>query len=376
MHSVLAIPAVNGCRCDARLGFGQICGHRLSTDSVDGCKANSLYACDQNTPNGWANESGAHNQHALNLPHCGLTTVNSAPTGGDDHPWVATFYRRSMGANQGVEQFCAGVIITDRLILSAAHCFQRRKLLDFRMMIGSQEVTLSTKGTIVLKPESVSFPGLISKRWIKLHDQYSNSTHVNDIALIRTSQAISFQIKNGSFTVNSACLPAAHHEPKGHVISAGRSYQPSGVTTTTTTRAPRARRRFRSLEEEGVVKLKMMTSSVINANDCKRVANETRYKDLDGGYEIHNILISETRFCVMSSVAPGLAIGGAGYNGPAYGDSGTAYIQYVKNRAHVVGLVSYFDPEMKNPTTQVTKVSKFLDWISESAQLNLDAVVF
>ena len=45
-----------GCRCDARLGFGTICGHRLSVDPSDGCQPNSLYFCDQKVPNGLAQE--------------------------------------------------------------------------------------------------------------------------------------------------------------------------------------------------------------------------------------------------------------------------------------------------------------------------------
>lgn len=45
-----------GCRCDARLGFGNICGHRLALSPSDGCKRNSLYFCDKNIPNGLAQE--------------------------------------------------------------------------------------------------------------------------------------------------------------------------------------------------------------------------------------------------------------------------------------------------------------------------------
>ena len=46
-----------GCRCDSRLGFGNICGHRLTISPTDGCKPNSLYFCDKNIPNGWAQET-------------------------------------------------------------------------------------------------------------------------------------------------------------------------------------------------------------------------------------------------------------------------------------------------------------------------------
>jgi hypothetical protein len=54
--SLICVTLVLSCRCDSRLGFGTICGHRLGLERGDGCKSHSIYFCDQNTPNGFANE--------------------------------------------------------------------------------------------------------------------------------------------------------------------------------------------------------------------------------------------------------------------------------------------------------------------------------
>ena len=39
-------------------------------------------------------------------------------------PWVAQIQVRAPGGGYGYEQHCGGTIISDDLILTAAHCFQ------------------------------------------------------------------------------------------------------------------------------------------------------------------------------------------------------------------------------------------------------------
>lgn len=43
------------CRCDSRMGFGNICGHRLGLEQ-DGCNQQVVYFCDHQSPNGLAHE--------------------------------------------------------------------------------------------------------------------------------------------------------------------------------------------------------------------------------------------------------------------------------------------------------------------------------
>ena len=57
LFEIILFKISNGCRCDARVGFGNICGYRLSISRSDGCQPNALYFCDKNLPNGSAVET-------------------------------------------------------------------------------------------------------------------------------------------------------------------------------------------------------------------------------------------------------------------------------------------------------------------------------
>merc|ERR1712119_145750 len=51
-----------------------------------------------------------------------MRIVGGTEAGPNEFPWQAHLYRKAAGG-RGTESFCGGSIISDRLILTAAHCF-------------------------------------------------------------------------------------------------------------------------------------------------------------------------------------------------------------------------------------------------------------
>lgn len=94
--------------------------------------------------------------------------------------------------------FCGGVIITDRWVLTGAHCFNEEIYSDIDNVVGLVgEHDLSTPNE-TLYTESYQL-----EKYIR-HENYSQDDYDqnNDIALVKTARSIAF-----NRAVGPACLP-------------------------------------------------------------------------------------------------------------------------------------------------------------------------
>ena len=92
-------------------------------------------------------------------------------------PWQVLIIHSSSS-----EAFCGGALIDDSTILSAAHCF------DPILSNGDNPLEwIYAVGQISKNPEYI---GGIAE--IMIHESYSNDTHNNDIALLKTLEPIRF----------------------------------------------------------------------------------------------------------------------------------------------------------------------------------------
>ncbi|GIY95979.1 clotting factor B [Caerostris extrusa] len=104
-------------------------------------------------------------------------------------PWMVSIHVSKNGARS--RYICGGSLITNRHILTAAHCFDTRN--RFSVKVGSNTITTG--------------PSLASKEFIdvlnfRIHEDYVPRIHYHDIALLTLVKSVSY-----SEHVSSICLP-------------------------------------------------------------------------------------------------------------------------------------------------------------------------
>uniref|UniRef100_A0A182QQ34 Peptidase S1 domain-containing protein n=1 Tax=Anopheles farauti TaxID=69004 RepID=A0A182QQ34_9DIPT len=126
--------------------------------------------------------------------YCGRGKTSSRIVGGDaadvkEYPWIVMLlYRGSF--------YCAGSLINDRYILTAAHC-----VLSF------------TPSQLLAKLYDVEHSEMVTRTIVKLqgHERFSLDTFNNDIALAKLQQPVDI---GGSFI--AICLPVSGRSYTGH----------------------------------------------------------------------------------------------------------------------------------------------------------------
>ncbi|XP_058115936.1 venom serine protease-like [Anopheles ziemanni] len=130
---------------------------------------------------------------ALKIPcDCGRrktrTIVGGTPTQANEFPMMAALLD-----SVSKKLFCGATIVTERFVLTAAHCLLGRVVSTTGILVGDQNIASSTDtpySQVLLVSTFISNPG------------YNDTTRVNDIALVRTTNEIVFNPG-----VGRVCLP-------------------------------------------------------------------------------------------------------------------------------------------------------------------------
>jgi len=121
---------------------------------------------------------------------CGITKkqriVNGEESGAGDWPWMVTLETSSGG------YYCGGSIISNRFVLTAAHCVGYKGEKVF-VVIGDHDKTDDGE-TVTKRIKGRAVP----------HKNYNPGTMDNDVAVVRLNEAIDFSLYNGN--VGPVCL--------------------------------------------------------------------------------------------------------------------------------------------------------------------------
>ncbi len=117
-------------------------------------------------------------------------------------PWAVVIYQITYSNDFSAPKtkfICGGTIISEKYILTAAHCIIRQTEVlgpkNFKIQIGAHDLKKS------------GFFADVSE--IKVHEKYTITQHINDIALIKLSEPLDFeQMQN----VRPVCLPTLEME--------------------------------------------------------------------------------------------------------------------------------------------------------------------
>lgn len=233
--------------------------------------------------------------------------VGGRPADPKDWPWMAALLQK-----RGNDQYCGGTLITDRHVLTAAHCMLPFSKNDIIVRLGEYDFTKATDNN----------PSDFDVVDIRMHVDYDKNTQENDIALLKLDRPSTF-----NQFVWPICLPPAGNSferDQGYVIGWGTIYAGGPVST---------------ILQEVIV-------PVWSQNDC------------NGAYPGK---IKSTMMCAGAK---------AGGKDSCQGDSGGPYLlqDFKTRRWYVAGVVSWgIGCAAANKPGVYTRVNNYLDWIRQNA---------
>ncbi|KAK8757126.1 hypothetical protein V5799_000172 [Amblyomma americanum] len=120
--------------------------------------------------------------------------TNAVPEDADHGvwPWMAALHLNAPSESH----FCDGVLISDRHILTAAHCIDAKLSSEVRVHLGSHFTNLRLPGEQVIEVSEIC-----------VHKRFRSGQEMYDIAVIKLKEAATI-----SRTVQPVCLPVANEE--------------------------------------------------------------------------------------------------------------------------------------------------------------------
>ena len=274
-------------------------------------------------------------EHALlpNKNSCGIDQstdriVGGDSTGIDEYPWLVLLrYRNKDGEDAGFR--CGGSLITDRHILTAAHCTSvsgKEGLILDSVRLGEWRISTDTDCVGRRGFQTCTEPALDVgvQRSIK-HSRYNRRTKEHDIALIRLRRSVKF-----SNMIQPVCIPPPDAAPPSvgtSLLVAGWGLTENGSTSD--------------------VKLKVAVPTV-SISDCK-----TRFGSRG--------VISDNHICA----------GGLAGKDACEGDSGGPLMRFIARDGNIQwiqeGIVSWgVKCGFKGYPGVYTRVSKYAAWITDN----------
>ncbi|KAL2743756.1 venom protease isoform X1 [Vespula maculifrons] len=135
----------------------------------------SFYSEKENNPDIDDRKARGHRGCGTNTKS-GTRIVGGRPADPREWPWMAALLRKD------AIQYCGGVLITDRHVLTAAHCVQKFKPRDILIRLGEYDFTKSN--------ETRALDFAVTE--IRIHRDFDSATYENDIAIIKIQRPTTF----------------------------------------------------------------------------------------------------------------------------------------------------------------------------------------
>ncbi|KAL1471390.1 hypothetical protein MTO96_039961, partial [Rhipicephalus appendiculatus] len=111
----------------------------------------------------------------------------------DDWTWMAALLRKADD-----DQFCGGALISDRYVITAAHCTQGLRPQNITVRLGEYDFKTNTTSRL---------PRDFNVSRIRQHPEFRKDTYQNDISLLRMSRRVRF-----TENIRPICLPKSPDE--------------------------------------------------------------------------------------------------------------------------------------------------------------------
>ncbi|XP_076066869.1 venom protease-like [Oratosquilla oratoria] len=245
-----------------------------------------------------------------------------------EYPWVAALgYIEKGFPNKPTKFQCGGGLISDRYVITAAHCVRDLRLFELSL-VRMGEHTLSTEDDCKVlnngNPKCSDPHEDYNIEKVIVHPNYESRTVANDIALIRLDRKVEFTVY-----INPVCLPPPNI--RASVLADGVSPEVAGWGYT----------------EKGATSDELLRV-VLPLADLKQ-CNETTGRGT----------LKETQLCA----------GGKGGKDSCQGDSGGPLVLGNKSGPpyRLIGLTSYgLSCGEEGFPGVYTSVSHYIDWITEN----------
>lgn len=154
---------------------------------------------------------GSTSQHVLSLSRCDSTTpliVGGEKTKNGEYPHMAAIGWKTLDGT--LEFKCGGSLISERFVLTAAHCSRADGLAPSIVRLGDQNIKSQADGLTEVDIQIAEF--------IK-HENYRRSSYYDDIAVIRLARNVEF-----TKYIRPACLWQTQNIASSSVIATGWGY--------------------------------------------------------------------------------------------------------------------------------------------------------
>ncbi|CAG9834361.1 unnamed protein product [Diabrotica balteata] len=238
--------------------------------------------------------------------------VGGQDTGQHEFPSMAALIDASILPDWEVT--CGAVILNQRYVLTAAHCPTLVPIQYMGILVGAWNVS---KGA----PIDTNLLYLVTKYWT--HPQYNANSQINDIAIIKTDEAMTF-----SLNVGPVCLPFVYD---------GYTFNYQDVTLLAV-----------CVSGWGQIFYNGPSSAILQKVNVK-VMNNTYCQQMLPGNQI-----TQAQICTYSS----------GKDACQHDSGGPVIWQDpVSRRLYTVGVISYGLGCATNRPAVNTRVTSYLDWI-------------